>query len=68
MALDRDAILREYRSTETITVEEDLLTFVINHDPDMVKTLRNFLLSKQDLLLQLIGSRKIVISERRSPN
>ena len=68
LALDRDTILREHRSTERTAGEEDILTFVINHDPDMVKMLRDFLLSKQDLLLQLIGSRKIVISERRSPN
>ena len=34
----------------------------------MVKTLRDFLESKKDLLERIIGDRKIMISERRSPN
>jgi len=36
LALDRDTILREHRSTGMFVGEEDILTFVINHDPDMV--------------------------------
>ena len=68
LQLDRDDILANHRSRTTRESDENILTFVINHDPTMVKTLRDFLESKKDLLERITGDTKIMISERRSPN
>ena len=71
LALDRDEILANHRSSTTAeATEEDLLilTFVINHDPAMASVIRRFLDSRKELLHRLIGDRKIIISEQRGPN
>ena len=69
LALDRDEILANHRSSTTDEAnEEDILTFVINHDPAMASVIRRFLDSRKEILHQLIGERKIIISERRGPN
>ena len=61
LALDRDEILANHRSSTTAeATEEDLLTFVINHDPAMASVIRRFLDSRKELLHRLIGDRKRV--------
>ena len=65
LALDRNEILANHRSSTTDEATgEDLLTFVINHDPAMASAIRRFLNSRKELLHRLIGERKIIISER----
>ena len=69
LALDRDEILANHRSsTIDEATEENLLTFVINHDPAMASAIRRFINSRKELLHRLIGERIIIISERRGPN
>jgi hypothetical protein len=68
LALNRTTILAEHRRITDQIEDDNILTFVINHDPHMVQILKTFLNSKKDLLQQLIGDKRIVISERRSPN
>ena len=69
LALDRDEILANHRSSTTAeATEEDLLTFVINHEPAMASVIRRFLDSRKELLHRLIGDRKTIISDRRGPN
>ena len=68
LELNREQILAEHKTGRKSRSDENILTYVINHDPDMAKALRTFLESKKDELERIIGNRKIVISERRSPN
>jgi hypothetical protein len=41
---------------------DDYIIFVINHDPNMVKTLKNFFGSTKDQLVRIIEDYKILIS------
>ena len=68
---DRDKILKEPRNKEDKEEQksnDDVITFVMNHDPTMASHLRSFFMQKKDILKQLIGDKRIVISERKSPN
>ena len=69
LALDRDKILDEclIKSKEKQD-NVDVLTFVLNHDPDMVACIKDFLKKNDHLLKHLIGDKRVIISERKSPN
>ena len=56
------------KDDETTKSEENILTFVINHDPDMAKYLKSFFRDNSGTIKQLIGECKIIISERKNPN
>ena len=68
--LNRTDILMKHCSDKKDKTETDdnILTFVINHDPDMVKHLKSFLNQNDATLKHLTGDKKIVISERKSAN
>ena len=69
LAFDRDEILANHRSSTTDrATEQDLLTFVYNHDPAMASVIQRFLDNRKELLHRLFGEMKIIISERRGPN
>ena len=68
LQLNREEILANHRNGVSTRDDESIITFVINHDPSMVKTLRKFFESKKELLERIIGDQRIMISERRSPN
>ena len=69
LVLDRDLILDNclIKSKENGDKVE-VLTFVLNHDPDMVAHIKDFLKRNDLLLKRLIGNRRVIISERKSPN
>ena len=67
LQLDREEILNQHR-TVSRQKDDGILTFVINHDPRMVRTLKEFLKANEQVISQLIGDKRIVISERRGPN
>ena len=61
LELNREQILVEHKTGCESRGDENILTYVINHDPDMAKALRTLLERKKDELERIIGNRKIVI-------
>lgn len=65
LALDRETLLGQDRKKNK---NDSLITLVINHDPAMKKILHSYLKDNDNLLRKWIGDKKVIISERRSPN
>ena len=72
LKIDRKSILKTPSSASSDPIQEspktDNLTFVINHDPQMARTLKSVLSDHSADLQNLIQDTKIIISERRNPN
>ena len=71
LMLNRDQILSAVREPKAVNgdVESDnVLTYVIQQDPNMTGVLRSFMKSKAQLLKKFIGDRRLIIAERRNPN
>ena len=67
LSLNRQEILANHRK-KIGNVTENILTCVINHDPHMAKLLKGFFHDHKNQLDSLIGNKRIIVSERRSPN
>ena len=57
-----------HKKEDTKTGYKQIITCVINHDPNMVKHLKSFFVQNSDVFKQIMGDRKIIISERKGPN
>ena len=68
LALNRDEIIENHLQKNENDDENSILTFVINHDPQMSVHIKSFLKKETDTLKKLIGDKRIIISERRSAN
>ena len=68
LLMDREEILARHQVGPSRKKESgDLLTCVINHDPQMAGLLSTFLKNNQESQARMMGEKRLVISERRNP-